>query len=38
LFAAGGHDLPVFKGLGGLAAGVDPMSNKAMLAPVGDDA
>jgi len=30
--------LPVFKGRGGLAAGVDPLSNKAMLSAVGDDA
>jgi hypothetical protein len=30
--------LPVFKGRGGLAAGVDPLSNKAMMAALGDDA
>ena len=30
--------LPVFKGRGGLAAGVDPLSNRAMLAALGDDA
>lgn len=30
--------LPVFKGRGGLAAGVDPVSNKAMLAALSDDA
>jgi len=30
--------LPIFKGRGGLAAGVDPLSNKAMLAALGDDA
>ena len=30
--------LLVFKGRGGLAAGVDPLSNKAMLAALGDDA
>jgi hypothetical protein len=30
--------LPVFKGRGGLAVGVDPLSNKAMLAALGDDA
>ena len=30
--------LPVFEGRGGLAAGVDPLSNKAMLAVLGDDA
>jgi len=30
--------LPVFKGRGGLAAGVDPGSNRALLAAGGDDA
>ena len=30
--------LPVFKGRGGLVAGVDPLSNKAMLAVLDDDA
>ena len=30
--------LPVFKGRGGLAVGIDPLSNKAMLAALGDDA
>ena len=30
--------LPVFKGRGGLAAGVNPLSNKAMLEALGDDA
>ena len=30
--------LPVFKGRGGLAAGVDPLSNKGILAALGDDA
>jgi hypothetical protein len=30
--------LPVFKGRGGLIPGVDPLSNKAMLAALGDDA
>jgi hypothetical protein len=30
--------LPVFKGQGGLVAGVDPLSNKAMLAALDDDA
>ena len=30
--------LPVFKGRGGLVAGVDPLSNKAMLEALGDDA
>ena len=34
-----GHTrLPVFKGRGGLVAGVDPRSNKAMLEALGDDA
>jgi hypothetical protein len=30
--------LPVFKGRGGLIAGVDACSNKALLAALGDDA
>jgi hypothetical protein len=30
--------LPVFKGRGGLVAGVDPCSNKALLEALGDDA
>ncbi|HMN78106.1 MAG TPA: DUF6364 family protein [Burkholderiaceae bacterium] len=30
--------LPVFKGRGGLATGVDPLSNKALLEALGDDA
>lgn len=30
--------LPVFKGRGGLVAGVDPLSNKAMLQALDDDA
>jgi hypothetical protein len=30
--------LPVFKGSGGLVAGVDPLSNKALLEALGDDA
>jgi hypothetical protein len=30
--------LPVFKGRGGLAKGVNPMSNKALLQALGDDA
>jgi hypothetical protein len=30
--------LPVFKGRGGLMAGVDPLSNKALLEAMGDDA
>ena len=30
--------LPVFKGRGGLVAGLNPMSNKALLAALGDDA
>ena len=29
--------LPVFKGRGGLMAGVDPLSNKALLEALGDD-
>jgi hypothetical protein len=33
-----GVRLPVFKGRGGLVAGVDPLSNKAMLDALGDDA
>ena len=34
-----GHTrLPVFKGRGGLVAGVDPRSNKAVLEALGDDA
>ena len=35
---AGKLRLPVFKGRGGLVAGVDPTSNKALLAALGDDA
>jgi len=31
-------NLPVFKGRGGLVAGVDPLSNKALLEALGDDA
>lgn len=31
-------DLPVFKGRGGLLAGVDPLSNKSLLDAMGDDA
>ena len=34
----GKHRLPVFKGRGGLVAGVDPLSNKALLDALGDDA
>lgn len=30
--------LPVHKGRGGLVAGVDPLSNRAMLAALDDDA
>jgi hypothetical protein len=30
--------IPVIKGRGGLAAGVDPTSNKALLRALGDDA
>ena len=30
--------LPVFKGRGGLAVGVDALSNKALLQALGDDA
>ena len=30
--------LPVFKGRGGLVAGVDPLSNKALLNALGADA
>ena len=30
--------LPVFKGRGGLVAGVDPLSNKSLLEALGDDA
>ena len=29
---------PVFKGLGGLVQGIDPLSNKALLEALGDDA
>ena len=37
--AKGGRlQLPVFKGLGGLVQGVDPLSNKALLEALGDDA
>ena len=31
-------NIPVFKGRGGLVAGIDARSNKAMLDAVGDDA
>ena len=34
----GKHRLPVFKGRGGLVAGVNPLSNKSLLAALGDDA
>ena len=30
--------LPVFEGRGGLVAGVNPLSNKALLQALGDDA
>ena len=30
--------LPVYKGRGGLVAGVNPLSNKALLEALGDDA
>jgi hypothetical protein len=30
--------LPAFKGRGGLVAGVDPLSNRALLEALGDDA
>jgi hypothetical protein len=30
--------LPVFKGRGGLVAGVNPLSNKSLLEALGDDA
>jgi hypothetical protein len=30
--------LPVFRGRGGLVGGVDPLSNKALLKALGDDA
>ena len=30
--------LPVFKGRGGFVKGVDPLSNKALLEALGDDA
>jgi hypothetical protein len=30
--------LPVFKGRGGLVAGVNPLSNKSLLDALGDDA
>ena len=34
----GGGRLPVFKGRGGLVKGVNPLSNKAMLEALEDDA
>ena len=34
----GKQRVPVIKGRGGLLAGVDPLSNKAMLEALGDDA
>ena len=36
--ARGRVRLPVFKGRDGLVAGVDPLSNKALLEALGDDA
>ncbi len=37
--ASGGKaGLPVHKGRGGLVKGVDPLSNQALLAALGDDA
>lgn len=36
--ARGKLRLPVFKGRGGLLAGVNPVSNKALLKALGDDA
>jgi hypothetical protein len=33
-----GLQLPVFEGLGGLVQGVDPLSNKALLEALGEDA
>jgi hypothetical protein len=37
--AKGGRlQLPVFEGLGGLVQGIDPLSNKALLEALGDDA
>ncbi len=35
---SGRSALPVFKGRGGLVAGVDPTSNKTLLEALGDDA
>jgi hypothetical protein len=35
---AGPRTLPLLKGRGGLVAGVDPGSNKALLKALGDDA
>lgn len=32
------RNIPVFKGRGGLVSGLNPLSNKAMLDAVGDDA
>jgi Family of unknown function (DUF6364) len=36
--ARGRARVPVFKGRGGLVAGVDPLSNKALLNALDDDA
>ena len=35
---SGRRKIPVFKGRGGLVAGVNPISNKSMLDAAGDDA
>ncbi len=34
----GQRRLPLYKGRGGLVAGVDPLSNRALLDALGDDA
>lgn len=36
--SSGRPRLPVFKGRGGLVAGVNPLSNKSLLEALGDDA
>ena len=36
--SSSGRRLPVFEGRGGLLPGVEPTSNKALLAALGDDA
>ena len=35
---SGKRKIPVFKGRGGMVAGVSPLSNKSMLDAAGDDA